>query len=200
MPVTWMVDRGFAAVAVWRTMWEQAEHVVCRRKHLARLIAYQDGGGQWHAGDLAPARPQLRHMATAETMRVVPRGRQQRPKAQRVPVAIWVCPIRLQDATNVRRAGDGEPVVKTRWRVEVRLPETHLEPWGLLTDGPVGDASRAGHLCRMDRQRWAVEARVTCTKDGLGWEAVHGRDVEAVRTLVAVAWVAAGFLDELGVT
>jgi hypothetical protein len=37
--VTWITDRGFADVAVWRTMWEQHEHVVCRIYHTERAVA-----------------------------------------------------------------------------------------------------------------------------------------------------------------
>ena len=38
------------------------------------------------------------------------------------------------------------------------------------------------------------------TKDCLGWEDVQLLDLTGIRTLVALSWVAAGFLYELGVT
>jgi hypothetical protein len=37
-------------------------------------------------------------------------------------------------------------------------------------------------------------------KDALGWEEVQLLDLTGVRTLLALGWVAAGFLYELGVT
>ncbi len=200
MCVTWVLDSGFDDVAVWRTIWEQEEHVVCRVKHTERLLSFQARSEQWHAGDIAQARQQLQHLATAETMLVVQRGRQPRPKEQRVPVEIWACPVRLRYATNVRRGGVGEQVDKLLWLVEVRLPDTPLEPWLLLTDWPVVDALSAVRIFRMYRQRWAVEDSFKFTKDCLGWEDVQVLDLEAVCTLVALAWVAAGFLYELGVT
>jgi hypothetical protein len=52
----------------------------------------------------------------------------------------------------------------------------------------------------MYRQRWAVEDSFKFTKEALGWEEVQLLDFEGIRTLVALAWVAAGFLYELGVT
>ena len=52
----------------------------------------------------------------------------------------------------------------------------------------------------MYRQRWAVEESFKFTKTCLGWEEVQLLDLTAIRTLVALAWVAAGFLYELGVT
>jgi len=45
-----------------------------------------------------------------------------------------------------------------------------------------------------------VEDSFKFTKECLGWEAVQLLDLTGIRTLVALAWVAAGFLYELGVT
>jgi hypothetical protein len=52
----------------------------------------------------------------------------------------------------------------------------------------------------MYRQRWAIEDCFKFTKDVLGWEGVRLLDLGAIRTLVALGWVAAGFLYELGVS
>lgn len=49
--VTWITDRGFDDVAVWRTMWEQHEHVVCRIYHTERPVALQDAHGQGIQGN-----------------------------------------------------------------------------------------------------------------------------------------------------
>ncbi|MDQ5854496.1 MAG: transposase [Chloroflexota bacterium] len=200
LPVTWIVDREFDDVAVWRTIWEQDEHVVCRVKHTERLIDYQDQQGVWHAGDIAAARRQLRYLGKAETMMVVQRGRQKRPKEQQVPVELWGCPLRLGYDANVRRPGERAATEQLLWLVEVRLLDTTLEPWLLVTDWPVADEASALRIFRMYRQRWAVEDSFKFTKECLGWEAVQVLDLRGVRTLVALAWVAAGFLYELGVT
>jgi hypothetical protein len=200
MPVTWIVDREFDDVAVWRTIWEQQEHVVCRVKHTERLIHYQDRQGTWQTGDIAAARRQLRYLGKAETMMVVQRGRQPRPKEQRVPVELWGCPLRLDYDANVRRPGERAVAEQRLWLVEVRLRDTKLEPWLLLTDWPVADEQSALRIFRMYRQRWAVEDSFKVSKECLGWEEVQVLDLTGVRTLVALAWVAAGFLYELGVT
>ena len=105
MRVTWILDTGFDDVAVWRTIWEQHEHVVCRLKHTERLVRVQDKKGHWQTGAIAKARKQLRFLGTAETMLVVQRGRQNRPKEQRVAVELWACRGRLRSATTVRRGG-----------------------------------------------------------------------------------------------
>jgi hypothetical protein len=198
--VTWIMDREMDDVAVWRTIWEHAEHLVVRAKHLERLIEYQNDDGAWQAGHLAQARPTGLWLAQAQTEMVVTRGSQPRPKAQTVTAEIRSRPIRVRYERQVRREGPAEEVAKELWLVEVRLLGTKLEPWLLLTDHPVTDSERALRIFRMYRQRWAVEDAFKFSKETLGWEEVQLLDLAAIRTMVALAWVAAGFLYELGVT
>ena len=200
LAVSWVLDSGFDDVAVWRTIWEQEERLVCRIKHPERLVEYRVGHGQWRAGDLNQARERLRLVGTAQTTMVVQRGRQPYPKEQVVTAEIWACPVRLTYETNVRREGPGVTQQKELWLVEVRLLGTKLEPWLLLTDWPVTDEASALHVFCMYRQRWAVEESFKFSKECLGWEEVQLLDLTGIRTLVALAWVAAGFLYELGVT
>lgn len=198
--VTWVMDRGFDDVAVWRTVWEQQEHLVCRVQHTERLIEYQTPNGDWRAGDIAAALAALRPYAKVQTEMVVTRGRQPRPKAQLVTAEIRACLLRLTYEANVRREGASEARHKDLWLVEVHLLGTSLEPWLLITDWPVNDADSAVLIFRMYRQRWAVEDAFKFTKDCLGWEDVQLLDLTGIRTLVALSWVAAGFLYELGVS
>jgi hypothetical protein len=83
---------------------------------------------------------------------------------------------------------------------EVRVSRTKLKPWLLITDWPVTDAHSAVRISRMYRQRWAVEDSFRFIKDILGWEEVQLLNLQGIRTLLALGWVAAGFLYELGVT
>jgi hypothetical protein len=200
MAVTWIVDRGFDDVAVWRTIWEQNEHMVCRLSHTERGVEVQTADGDWREGDVAAAQLHLRPMASARTEMVVRRGRQTTKKRQQVTADIRACPLRLTYDTGVRREAEGEVVQKRVWLVEVEILRSSLKPWLLLTDWPVQDAESAVHIFRMYRQRWAVEDSFKFTKGVLGWEEVQLLDLEGIRTLLALAWVAAGFLYELGVT
>jgi hypothetical protein len=198
--VTWIMDRGLDDVAVWRTIWEQEQQLVCRVQHRERLLAYQTTSGAWCGGDVAQAVGAMQLWTTAQTEMVTTRGRQVRPKAQWVTAEVRACPVVLTYDGNVRREGAVEMRQKDLWLVEVRLLGTQLEPWLLITDWPVSDAESALRIFRMYRQRWAVEDSFKFTKDCLGWEDVQVLDLTAIRTLVALAWVAAGFLYELGVT
>ncbi len=47
---------------------------------------------------------------------------------------------------------------------------------------------------------WPIEDAFKFTKEVIGWEDVQLLSFEGVRTLVALGWVAAGFLYELGLT
>jgi hypothetical protein len=198
--VSWIVDRGFDDVAMWRTIWEQGERVVCRLKHRERVIDYQDREGCWQRGDVEEAQRQIRALAVAETEMVVRRGRQKKAKRQRILAQIGACPIRLTYETNVRREGVGEQREKELWLVRVSLPETDHTPWLLMTDWPVTEAESALRIFQMYRQRWAVEDSFRFVKDTLGWEEVQLLSLEGIRTMLALGWVAAGFLYELGVT
>ena len=82
----------------------------------------------------------------------------------------------------------------------MRLRQVGSEPWWLVTDHPVTTAEAAMLVFRMDCMRWAIEDTAKVAKQCLGWEEVQLLAYDAVRLLVALGWVAAGFLYELGVT
>jgi Transposase DDE domain len=198
--VTWLLDSGFDDVAVWRTIWEQQEHLVSRIYHTDRKVAFQDRHGHWHEGDIAQARAELRPLAQVETPLEVKRGKQVRPKKQPVQVELAACPLRVTYGTNVRRKGQGQLVTHDVWLVEVRVLGVDWEPWLRLPDWPVIDAASARRIFTMYRQRWSVEDSFKFLKTCLGWEEVQLLDLSGIRTLVALGWVAAGFLFDLGVT
>jgi hypothetical protein len=139
-------------------------------------------------------------VATTETLLEVRKTGQPRAKPQSVTVQIQACPLRLTYETNVRRTGPGTVVTRAVWLVAVQLLDCGMEPWLLLTDWPVTDVASAVRIFQMYRQRWSVEASFKFTKDCLGWEDVQLLKLEGIRTLVALAWVAAGFLYDVGIT
>jgi hypothetical protein len=197
--ITWITDRGFDDVAVWRTMWEQDEHVVCRVYHFERTVALERSPGHWVQANLAQAQQQVKPLARVQTRMEVQRGKQQRPKRQPVEVEIAAYPVRLTSATNVRRKGPGQTVSKMLWLVKAIILGTTQAPWWLLTDWPGEDEQSAVRIFTMYRERWAAEDSFKVTKECLGWEEVQVLDWQALQTLVALAWVTAGFLYHMGV-
>lgn len=198
--VTWLLDSGFDDIAVWRTIWEQQEHVVVRLYHTDRKVLFQDRQGVWQQGDISEATSALRPLARVETSMAVKRGKQVRPKKQPVQVDLAACPLQVSYWSNVRRKGPGQLLTREVWLLQVRVLGTDWEPWLLLTDWPVTDADSAIRIFVMYRQRWSVEDSFKFLKTCLGWEEVQVLDLRGIRTLVALGWVAAGFLFNLGVS
>ncbi len=147
--ITWILESGFDDIAVWRTIWQDQDHVVCRVYHTDRLVEFQAQAGAWHQGDIAQACAHLRPLARAETSLEVQRGKQAHPKKQPVVVELSACPLRLSYWSNVRRpGGKGQLVSKAVWLVQVVVLGTNWEPWLLLTDWPVEDEA-AGFLYQL---------------------------------------------------
>ena len=200
--VSWLLDSGFDDVAVWRTIWEQHEHVVCRVCQRTRQVEWQSESGVWNRGPLQEAARRLKTRAMGHTQLEVPLGRQVHPKRQEVDVDISACSFQLAYESDVRRPSQGPKTMlhQALWLVQVRVLDCPWEPWWLITDWPVETEAEAMRICCMYRQRWGIEESFKFTKTCLAWEEVRVLDWQAIKTLVALAWVAAGFLYEMGVT
>lgn len=194
--VTWILDSGFDDVAMWSAVWAQEATVVCRLQHYDRWVETPQGAA-CHLADLAP---RLRPLAHLTTELVVQKAGQPRPKLQPVTATVSATPLVVRWAPGLRTAAEGEEQTKACWLVQVHLAHVAQDPWWLLTDRPVETAEQAAEIFRMYRQRWAIEDAFKVAKTCLGWEDVQVLSYEAVRLLVALGWVAAGFLFDLGVT
>ena len=198
--VTYLLDSQFDDVAAWSTIWQQGQHLVCRLKHPERTIEVPDDAGGWRPGTIAAAQGQARELAAVRTELLVRKRGQRYAKRQPCTVRIAARPVRVAYPLDVRGRRTSPKRVQAAWLVVVRVEGVDWEPWLLLTDWPVADEADAVRAFRMYRTRWAVEDCFKFTKDVLGWEDVRLLDLAAIRTLVALGWVAAGFLYELGVT
>jgi Transposase DDE domain len=194
--ITAIVDSGFDDVAIWGAVWEQDWHLVCRLKHRDRLVQAPDGAA-CHLHALAP---KLRPLAHVEAEMVVRKQGQPGPKLQPVTATVASTPLVVRWRAGLRTPHEGAEQPMRCWLVEVRLGNVALEPWWLLTDHPVETAEQALRIFRMYCQRWAIEDAFKVGKTCLGWEDVQVLEFEAVRLLVALGWVATGFLYDLGVT
>jgi hypothetical protein len=199
---TWVLESGIDDVAVWRTIWEQHEHVVCRVCQRTRLVEWQRESGAWTRGTLEEAAKRLKKLAMVRTKMEVLLDKQAHPKQQEVDVEISACSFQLTDDNDVRRPSPGTKQIlhQALWLVQVRVLDCPWEPWWLITDWPVETEAEAMRIFCLYRQRWGGEESFTFTKTCLAWDEVQVLDWHAIKTLVALAWVAAGFLDEMGVT
>jgi len=196
--VTWILDAGFDDVARWGDIWEQEQeqHLLCRLHHRDRWVETPDGA-PCQLQDLAP---RLVPLAQVTTDLVVQKRGQSRPKLQPATALVAAVPLAVRWTPGRHTTAEGAAQGKPCWLVEVRLERVDQEPWWLLTDRPVETAEQASEVFRMYCQRWAIEDAFKVAKTCLGWEDVQVLAYEAVRLLVALGWVAAGFLFDLGVT
>jgi hypothetical protein len=194
--VTAIYDSGFDDQAIWGETWAQGMHLVCRLKHRDRLVRTARERSPCHLEELAPG---LRPLARVEAEMVVRKVGQPRPKLQPVTATVAAVPV-LVPYRWWSAGGAEEERERACWLVEARLERVDQEPWWLLTDRPVETGEQATEIFRMYRQRWAIEDAFKIAKTCLGWEDVQVLAYDAVRLLVALGWVAAGFLFALGVT
>lgn len=194
--ITEVLDAGFDDAAVWGEVWGQGHHLVCRLHHRDRWVAAPDGTPvqlRDLAGQLAPR-------AEVQAELVVRKEGQPRPKLQPVTAVVAAAPLAVRWRPGLRTHAEGPEQTRACWLVEVRLAKVAAEPWWLLTDRPVETAEQAAEVFTMYRQRWAIEDAFKVAKTCLGWEDVQVLAYDAVRLLVALGWVAAGFLFDLGVS
>jgi len=193
---TWILDAGFDDIAHWSAIWAEDSHLLCRVQHRDRWVETRAG----EPCQLADLAPRLARLAQLSAEMVVQKTGQSRPKLQPVTVTVAAAPLQLRWRPHLRTTADGAEQRKPCWLVEVRLERVEQDPWWLLTDRAVETAEQAAEIFRMYRQRWAIEDAFKVAKTCLGWEDVQVLNYEAVRLLVALGWVAAGFLFDLGVT
>jgi hypothetical protein len=194
--VAWILDAGFDDVARWGDIWAQQQHLLCRLQHRDRWVETPDGS-PCQLQELAPRLVPLAQV-TAEV--VVQKRGQPRPKLQPTTAIVSAAPCAVRWTPGRHTLAEGAEQVKRCWLVEARLERVDQDPWWLLTDRPVETAEQAREIFRMYCQRWAIEDAFKVAKTCLGWEDVQLLAYEAVRLLVALGWVAAGFLFDLGVT
>jgi hypothetical protein len=198
--ITWLMDRGFDDIAVWRTLWSLGQHLVCRVAHQARRVEYATAQG-WRSGHIGEALPYRRLLARVETTMEVRLTGQRTAKRQPVTVQLSAVPLRVSyDPASRTEPSTGWVARQRGWAVVVQIEECVWEPWVLLTDWAVTGPEEAQRVFQMYRQRWAIEDSLKFTKECVDWEAVQVLDLRGIRMLVALAWVAAGFLYSLGIS
>ena len=192
---TWIMDRGFDNDQVWWKIWRQNDHLVCRVFHAERLVQVEIAPGIFQERYLDATYSHLKRYVRIESELEVRLQGQKHAKRQKVQVEISATPIWVY-------ADEKEKPRPTKkvWLVRVKVEHAVQDPWYLITDWPVEDEASAIRIFIYYRRRWSVEDVFKFAKTSLGMEEVQMLDFEAVRNLVALAWVAAGFLFNLGLT
>ena len=195
--VTFLMDRGFDNIAIYYHIW-QHDHLVCRIRDLGRVVYRPTAHERWERNVILNLAPHLQPLASVQAeMEVRTEGQARRT---RQVVTAEVSAVRAQLRYGMVIAEKQQQFRRDVWIVRVSLAGTVHDPWWLITDWPVVTAEDAQRVFRMYCARWAAEDGYKFLKGCFGWEEVQLMDLNAIRLLVALAWVAAGFLYELGVT
>lgn len=195
--VTWLLDRAFDDRAFWGVVWEQRHHLVVRLRHLERLIRAPDRRGRWRETKVERYGFRLPEVTRIKTKLRVRIGRQKKARKQEVTVVLYAGPMRVR--YQVGRRTEQELQTREVWLMRAQIVGSNSRLW-LMTDHPIDTPEAAQRVYQMYRMRWAVEDAFKFIKQSLGWEEVQVLSLDAVRSLVALAAVAAGFLFEWGVT
>lgn len=195
--VTWLLDRAFDDEALWGVVWQQGQHLVVRLQHLDRLIHAPDSRGHWRQTKIERYGFRLPEVARLQAKLNVRLGGQKKARLQEVTAVLYAGPMRVR--YRVGRATKQEPQTREVWLVRVQVLGSSMR-WWLMTDWPVDTPEAAGRVFQMFRMRWSVEDAFKFIKQSLGWEQVQVLALDAVRSLVALAAVAAAFLFEWGAT
>jgi hypothetical protein len=191
---TWVMDCGFDNDDAWWQVWlYPGSHLVVRLYHYERIVLWQNPQGVWEERYLDATFAHLRPLAEVKTELEVRLVGQRRPQRQTVTVRLSSVPLRVYHPTDQQQT-------QAVWLVKAEIVNAVNEPWYLLTDWPVTDAASALRAFIYYRRRWAVEDTFKFVKTCFGVEEVRMLAFDAIRTLVACAWVAAGFLFHLGLT
>lgn len=196
--VTFLMDRGFDNIALWHRIWHQNHHLVCRVRDLGRIVFRPVADGGYDRTTIGQLTPHLRAFASVQAKMEVRMIEQ--PRRYRQDVTAQISSAKVQVRYDQVEDKKKRAFSRDVWIVYVQLAGTVHEPWWLITDWPVETEQDAQRVFRMYCSRWVAEDGYKFLKECLGWEEVQLLDLEAIRLLVALAWVAAAFLYELGVT
>ena len=195
--VTWLLDRAFDDEALWGVAWAQGHHLVVRLQHLDRLIHAPDSRGRWRQAKIERYGFRLPEAARIHTKMKVRLGGQGKAHLQEETVILYAGPMRVH--YQVGRATRQEPQTREVWLTRAQVLGSDMR-WWLMTDWSIDTPEAAQRVFQMYRMRWSVEDAFKFIKQSVGWEEVQVLALEAVRSLVALAAVAAAFLFEWGVT
>lgn len=185
--IVFVLDRGFDDEGLMRLLLGLGCSFVLRAKHRDRLVRPGFSTRSAPLSGLLEVSPVLTRLELKQPQ-------ERRGKVKWVPGATWV---RGRPVLIVGARGRGHLEVNAL-KVEFEASVKGGEGWVLLTNLPVGSALEAARVVRLYLRRWSIEDVFAWTKGCLGWEGVRLAGFRPLRTLVALAWVAASFVFGFG--
>lgn len=184
--IIFVLDRGFDDLKVLRLLLKLQVDFVVRVQHTDRRTR------------LTPTGEERTLQAALQLAPVSHRFEMARPVVQQGRVT-WR-PTRTEVRVQEVWLDEGKRCMNALHLSFPTRPKGEEQGWTLLTSLPVLPGVNAGQVVKLYLKRWSIEDVFAWTKMALGWEEVRLLDFEALRTLVAMAWIAASFVFTLGET
>ena len=181
----WVIDRAGDDIRLMQHIHVKGDCFVTRVQHLNRACLFDNKPTQ-----LARAIAAAPVLASAKLEKRLIDPTAKRYKNKQLAVDIAAVSVEL-------KAARGLEVCIAQVRSALKA-----SGWVLITNLKLRAGEEAfllERLLKIYRQRWAIEDLFAWSKSSLGWETVQLMSFEALKTLVAFAWIAAAFLHELGV-
>ncbi len=185
--ICFVLDRGFDDANLMRFIDQTllCQYVI-RAQHLDRRVRDQQGKPQALKDMLAASEVKttldMNRPTVSEDGKVRYRKRKTEVRASALETAVYL--LRTNALGLTFRGKD--------------KPSEQDDGWVLLTNLPIAEPEFLKHIIALYLGRWSIEDVFAWTKQALGWEQVAVLEFSAFRTLVALAFVAASFVFDLG--
>lgn len=185
--ICFVLDRGFDDAKLMRFLDQDLTcQYVIRAQHLDRRVRGEQGKTEALKDKLATRQVkttlEMNRPTVTEDGKVRYHKRKTEVRASSLESADYLL---RSNALSLTFKGKGKPYEKD-------------DGWILLTNLPVDDPEFLKEIIALYLKRWSIEDVFAWTKQALGWEQVRLLEFSAFRTLVALAFVAASFVFDLG--
>jgi Transposase DDE domain len=184
--ITWILDRGFDDAKVIEWLLETHACFVIRAQH-NRNVSDTPGGKARKLFEVVRSQPVQGSLEMQRPVTVDGKLRKRKTIGVTRSSSTWLVEPELEiNVVNLEFQG-------------VKDKNLDERGWMLLTNLPVDTADEVQRVVGLYALRWAIEEVFAWTKTALEWEGARVLEFKAFKRLVAFAWVAAGFVFDLGV-
>jgi hypothetical protein len=185
--ICFVLDRGFDDAMLMRFLDQDLKcHYLIRAQHLDRRVNSEQNKSQALKDKLATSEVKTTLNMNRPTVNEDGKVRYRKRKTDvRASVFESIDYLLRSNALSLTFKGKDKPSEKD-------------DGWMLLTNLPIDDPEFLKDIIALYLKRWSIEDVFAWTKQALGWEQVSLLEFSAFRTLVALAFVAASFVFDLG--
>ena len=178
--ITWILDRGFDDLKIIELILELGDCFIIRAQHNRNVTSKLGGASQ-------------KLFALLSEQKIIGTMQLKRPSVEKNKSVMRLSTGQVRACTCF--IAGRVPI----HAVSIEFPRVKGDEagWVLLTNLPIEELEQVRQIIALYASRWAIEEVFSWTKTALDWEAVQVLDFEAVRVLVAYAFICAAFVVDL---